>query len=129
MKEVMTKKKDDNDINFFMEDATLFSLWAFSNPNYYPNEKYFGISDISPFDHWQYKRVFDFLIKRLEIAGVAFPKIDYYSDIPDEELKPLSTENLKGQNAEIRKAVRRFLNNNFGVEKVKTLAPIFHNIH
>ena len=128
MKEVMTKKKDDSEISYFMEDAILFSLWAFSNPNFYPKE-YFDVGDISPFDRWQYERVFDFLIKRLEMVGVAVPEIDYYSDIDEGTLKPLSTENLKKQNVEIKKAARKFLNNNFSIKEIKILAPIFHEIY
>ncbi len=126
----MTKKKDDSNLlDFFMEDAIFFSFWAFSNPSFYPREKYFGISEITPFHTWEYGRVFDFLVQRMKMADIPFPTIGYFSDTPSEELKPLHNEKMQGKDPVKKEAAVKFLNNDFGAKEVKALAPLVHKIY
>lgn len=123
------KKKEDNELSFFMEDATFFSFWAFSNPAFYPREKYFGISEITPLHTWEYRRVFDFLVQRMKMADVPFPMIGYFSDTPDTELKPLHNEKTQGKDPSKKEAAIKFLSNDFSVKEIKTLAPIADKIY
>lgn len=71
-------KKEDEGINFFIEDANIFSLWVYSRPDFHPRE-YFCINEITPLQH-EDKRVLRFLETRLKMAGVPFGSFVVYNN-------------------------------------------------
>ena len=86
------KKSDKNKdtasrLDFFLEDANLFSLWVYTNPNFIPVEDYFRMSTITPLALWHYKRVFNFLVYKLNSFKIPLPKFKTFSDVPEDELK------------------------------------------
>ena len=129
------EKQPKKEINYFIEDANLFTLWVYSRPDFYPR-KYFGIGEITPLKDSNYQRVFNFLKTRLKISTVPFKSFSSYSDnvYADIKMPPaLTDERLKGYSEESKKKIiessKKFQDNDFDLEDIEVLTPIFYSLH
>ncbi len=75
-----TKLPDDaNELKFFIEDANFYTLWKYGTPRL-NDEDFYRLNEITPLPAYDLKRVYNFLEMRLELAGVEFSTIGFYSD-------------------------------------------------
>jgi len=128
------KKKDDNEISYFIEDANFFALWYFTTPMFHTKDEHLTLRDISPNSRITYRGLFDFLRARLEMAGVEFPSIGSFSDVASEETYiPIRAEELKdhseAEKKKIISASKKFIGDNFELKEFDLLTPFRYDLH
>lgn len=120
-------------MQYFLEDANLYTLWIYSEPKFYPRE-YFGIEAILPSKKTTAKVAFAFLAKELEKARVPFDTFNSYSDLDYKEIgMPPTKKTLEdysiSEQKKIIEACKKFKTHDLGLKEVKTLEPLYYDLH
>lgn len=121
------------DMEYFLEDSDLYTLWVYTETKFHPDE-YFGLKAIAPKKYPSASTVFTFLEEQLKAARVPFNTFHRYYGLEYKKMGiPPTKKDLEGYSAtekkKIHTACTKFKADDFGVKEIQVLDSIIDGIH